>query len=144
MGKRRSSADMAGMRERMGRFCTLMGVVGALVGGVLIWQWIASLSTDALALAGGVILGIVVMSVPLAFTVLGGWIVLRWLNERRDVRPQVLPAPQPPVVIVSGGQMWPGQLPSEWQAQTYPPMLEGEELGNGQRAPRSFSVIGED
>ena len=137
---RRSSSENGDVRGRMARFFALMGLVGAIMVGGLIWQWVTALSAAALALAGGVIIGIVVMLVPVGFIALGGWIVLRYLEARREERPQV--QSQPPVVIVSGGQMWPGQLPMGMPEQ-YPALTNGGNE-NGRRAPRSFSVIGDE
>lgn len=137
MGRRSSSGEVD-VRGRIGRFFALLGLVVAMMVGVLIWQWAASLSADALALAGGVIIGIVVMLVPVGFIALGGWIVLRYLDARRPAPPQAM---QPPVVIVSGGQMYPG-MPG-YTPDQYPPMLADGGNGNGRRAPRSFSVIGD-
>ena len=138
---RRSSSGEATMGERLGRFFTLLGLVIAIMIGVLIWQWVASLTSDALALAGGVLIGIVAMLVPLGLVVFGAWLAVQYLEARREARPQV--QAQPPVVIVSGGQMYPG-MPGAWQPEQYPPMLADGGNGNGRKAPRSFSVIGDE
>lgn len=141
MGRRRSSSENGEVRARIGRFFALLGLVGAIMVGALIWQWVTALSSDALALAGGVLIGIVVMLVPLGFIVFGAWLAVQYLEARRPAQPQ---ATQPPVVIVSGGQMYPG-LPGAWQPeQQYPPMLADGGNGNGRKAPRSFSVIGDE
>jgi len=140
MGGRRSSEN-GEVRARLGRFFALLGLVGAIMVGSLIWQWVTALSSDALALTGGVLIGIVVMLMPLGFIVFGAWLAVQYLEARREARPQV--QAQPPVVIVSGGQMYPG-MPGAWQPEQYPPMLADGGNGNGRKAPRSFSVIGDE
>ena len=140
MGGRRSSEN-GEVRARLGRFFALLGLVGAIMVGSLIWQWVTALSSDALALTGGVLIGIVAMLVPLGLVVFGAWLAVQYLEARREARPQV--QAQPPVVIVSGGQMYPG-MPGAWQPEQYPPMLADGGNGNGRKAPRSFSVIGDE
>lgn len=141
MGRRRSSTEEWDGRVRVGRFFTLLGLVGVILAAVLVWQWVMALSSDALALAGGVIIGIVAVLVPLSLISLGAYLAARYLEARQAARPQA--QPQPPVVIVSGGQMWPG-MPG-YTPEQYPPMLTTEGgNGNGRKTPRSFSVIGDD
>lgn len=106
--------------KRIGRFMTLMGLVFAVSGGVVVTQ---RLSEDALALLLGLSCGIAAM---LPTVILGGLWLKRELGQRGGVRQMAeQTAMQPPVIVVTP-QALPGYgqptqaalsqpLPSQWQ-----------------------------
>ncbi len=110
--------------KRIGRFVTLMGVMFAVSGGVVVTQ---RLSDDALALLLGLSCGIATM---LPTVVLGGLWVKRELGQRGAVRQTPEPVMGQPQVIVVTPQALPGYgqgyghnyghaapaaIPSQWQ-----------------------------
>ena len=147
--RRRSSSDVDDGRDfgkRFGRFVLWVAMLLGITLGVIVMQQVRVISPDALALAGGVVIGIVVMLVPLGLVAFGGWVVFRYMDERNRtaVRPSPI-AQQPPVVIVSGGQMWPGAggaMPNDWARQLPSPTAQWD-VQQSQTA-REFTVIGDD
>lgn len=78
-----------------------IALVGMAAAGALAWQIGSRLSSDAISMALGVAFG-VLAGVPTAILVMAG--------QRRQEPPrppQQAPAPQPPVIVIHGGQALP-------------------------------------
>jgi hypothetical protein len=122
--------------KRIGRFVTLMGIVFAISGGIIVTQ---RLSEDTLALLIGLSCGIAAM-LP---TILIGWL---WLKkeagmrdtvEKKNLEQTVL---QPPVIVVAP-QALPGYMQSYGQpalSATTPQSTHWEHVP----AAREFKIVG--
>ena len=131
------------MGEKFGRFMALLVVLFVVVGSVVGIQITATMSTDARALAVGVMAGCLVGLVPLFVVGAVALVVARVAAVRRERQMmQHGPGPygmgyqqQPPVIVVGGMG---GQMP-QW-GQQYPPQLPRDawEMGGGER---TFNVI---
>jgi hypothetical protein len=108
--------------KRLGRFLTLMGIIFALSGGVVVTQ---RLSQDALALIVGLSCGIATM---LPVLILGGLWLKRELGQRESDRQPAAQFPSQPQIVVVAPPAYPGygqgygqpalpaQVPSQWQS----------------------------
>jgi hypothetical protein len=122
--------------KRIGRFMTLLGIVFAISGGIIVTQ---RLSKDALALLIGLSCGIAAM-LP---TILLGWL---WLKKETGVRGTVekqnleQTTLQPPVIVVAP-QALPGYAQNYGQpalSATTPSSTQWEHMP----AVREFKIVG--
>ena len=118
--------------KRVGRFVTLIGIVFAISGGVVVTQ---RLSEDALALLLGLSCGITAM---LPTVMLGGFWLKRELGHREVVRQMPgQPAMQPPVIVVT-----PQALPGYGQASTAALSTPVPSQWQSVSAAREFKIVG--
>ena len=118
--------------KRVGRFVTLLGIVFAISGGVVVTQ---RLSKDALALLLGLSCGIAAM---LPTVILGGFWLKRELGQRRSVRQMPEQAVmQPPVIVVT-----PQALPGYGQASTAALSAPVPSQWHPVPAAREFKIVG--
>jgi len=127
------------MKERFFTFLLLVGSIGAIVVGVLVGGRLNELSTDALAWMGGSLFGCALMLLPLAVVFAAGWFALRWREARAERRPSYPQQPQPPVVIVTGGQLAAPSYPATSPLPTSP----AAEWQRSHEA-RQYTILGED
>lgn len=126
------------MKERFFTFLLLVGSIGAIVVGVLVGGRLNELSTDALAWMGGSLFGCALMLLPLAVVFATGWFALRWREARAERRPSYSQQSQPPVVIVTSGQL---AAPSYPVASSLPTPQMAEWQHNN---ARQYTILGEE
>ncbi len=128
------------MKERFFTFLLLVGSIGAIVVGVLVGGRLNELSADALAWMGGSLFGCALMLLPLAVVFAAGWFALRWREASGERSSQQQSQHyQPPVVIVTGGQI----APSSYPAPSLPIPQQPAEWQRSSEA-RQYTIIGED
>ncbi len=117
-----------GVGDRIRRFFTLVGVVGAVTVGVVVSQ---RLSEDALAMLIGLVFGVALM-MPLA-----GVGLLLWRREAQTRTVATQRSGTPPVIVVT-----PSSVPARYENHASrlapPPMWQPE------HAERTFTVLGEE
>jgi len=122
------------MKGKLFSFLLLVGSIGAVIVGALVGQRLSGLSDDALAWMSGSLFGCAVMLIPIAVLLGVAWFALRW--KEASAR-NTVSAVQPPMVVVTGGQLLPYQQPQQGAAAlpaTWQPAP----------GPRQYTVIGED
>jgi Na+/proline symporter len=120
------------LSKRIGRFVTLMGLVFAISGGVVVTQ---RLSEDTLALLLGLSCGIAAM---LPTVLLGGLWLKRELGQRNVVQQTPAQAAmQPPVVVVTP-QALPGYGQAPYAALSAPVSSQWQSVPT----QREFKIVG--
>jgi hypothetical protein len=124
--------EQPSMRDRVREFLTLIAIVVGIVLAIIVWQAVSQLSPDALALGGGVLIGLGLLVLFLVAGVGVFYLAVRW----REAQPrQQQTQPNQPMVIVAGGQPWPMQQPGSYSQQQALPTVQTE---------RGYEVIGTD